>query len=177
MTTKKKSLLGIGYLSVAMLGASLLMAKPVSAEEEASSQGASTVVTTQQASDTNEQQISQETSQGTNPAAVVELIEVTEDGKEYIVYSTQDPYFKGRDDGYNAGYQDGQKPGAPETPNDDTPEPQTNPYKDEDENKKQAYSEGYRDNYYAGYRNGWDNNHYIWSTLRNVWYLVTSYFY
>ncbi|BBE41343.1 hypothetical protein FGCSD_2118 (plasmid) [Streptococcus dysgalactiae] len=33
MTTKKKSLLGIGYLSVAMLSASLLMVNPVSADE------------------------------------------------------------------------------------------------------------------------------------------------
>ncbi|MDV5973179.1 FliH/SctL family protein [Streptococcus canis] len=173
MTTKKKSLLGIGYLSVAMLGASLLMAKPVSAEEEASSQGASTVVTTQQASDTNGQQISQE-SQVALPEAIVEVGESTEDG-ERVLFNTKNPYQHGRDEGYNAGYKDGQKMGALEIPSNDAPEPQTIPYKDED--KKQDYSEGYRDNYYAGYRNGWDNNHYIWSTLRNVWYLVTSYFY
>lgn len=176
MTTKKKSLLGLSYLSVAVLGVSLLMAKPVSAEEEVSSQDASTVVTTQQGSDTKEQQISQETSQGTNPAAVVELIEVAENGEERILYRTQDPYHHGREDGYNAGYQDGQKPGAPEEPENYSPQPESNPYNHDQQNKK-WYESGYSDNYYAGYRQGWDDNHYIWSTLKTVWYWVTSYFY
>lgn len=171
MTTKKKSLLGIGYLSVAMLGASLLMAKPVSAEEEVSSQDASPVVTIQQGSDTNKQQISQETSH-----VRVELIEVTENDEERILYSTQDPYLKGREDGYNAGYQDGQKPGAPEAPVNSTPEPSKNPYTtSEDHGKSENYSVGYQDAYGLGYRNGWDNNHYIWSTLKTVWNIITYY--
>ncbi len=37
MSSKKKLVLGISHLSVAMLGASLLVANPVSAEEESSS--------------------------------------------------------------------------------------------------------------------------------------------
>ncbi|EIQ82933.1 hypothetical protein ACVR0W_07605 [Streptococcus canis] len=156
MTTKKKSLLGIGYLSVAMLGASLLMAKPVSAEEM---------------SESGDQAMRLVTQTGNN--GVVEVIEVAENGEERILGSTQDPYFKGRDDGYDAGYQDGQKPGAPETPSSDIPEPQDIPsFYDES-----WYKNGYNDAYVLGYRNGWDDNHYIWSTLRNVWYLVTSYFY
>lgn len=171
MTTKKKSLLGIGYLSVAMLGASLLMAKPVSAEEEVSSHGASTVVTTQQASDTsdtNEQQISQVAL----PESIVEVGESAEDG-ERVLFNTKNPYQHGRDEGYNAGYQDGQKMGALEIPSNDTPEPPMSPY--QQNHDKQDYILGYQDAYALGYRNGWDNNHYIWSTLKTVWNIITYY--
>lgn len=106
MTTKKKSLLNIGYLSVAMLGVSLLMAKPVSAEEMNDSQSHATSLATK-----------------TGPYGIVEVGEVTEDDKEYILGSTQNPYLKGREDGLNAGYQDGQQPNASETPINPTPEP------------------------------------------------------
>ena len=79
MSSKKKLVLGLGHLSVAMLGVSLLVANPVSAEEEVSSQSVSTVVTTQGGSDTTEQQVSQKTSEGTSkgtaPGVVIELIE------------------------------------------------------------------------------------------------------
>ncbi|VDC42087.1 hypothetical protein FMV2238Y02_05210 [Streptococcus canis] len=157
MTTKKKSLLGIGYLSVAMLGASLLMAKPVSAEEM---------------SESGDQVMRLVTQTGNN--GVVEVIGVAENGEERILGSTQDPYFKGRDDGYDAGYQDGQKLGAPEEPENDSPQPESNPYNHDQQNKG-LYDSGYRDNYYAGYRNGWDDNHYIWSTLKTVWNIITYY--
>ncbi|VTT09922.1 hypothetical protein [Streptococcus dysgalactiae] len=158
MTTKKKSLLGIGYLSVAMLGASLLMAKPVSAEEMSESQGQTVDLATQ-----------------TSSNGIVELIEVAENGEERILYSTQDPYLKGRDDGYDAGYQTGQKPGASEDPVNPSPEPPTEPYTTQKDNR--GYRSGYQDAYASGYRHGWDDNHYIWSTLRDIWYWVTSYFY
>lgn len=55
MTTKKKSLLGIGCLSVAMLSASLLMVKPVSADEDGALTSA--VVTDGQLSTDSESQI------------------------------------------------------------------------------------------------------------------------
>ncbi|VTS48915.1 hypothetical protein [Streptococcus dysgalactiae] len=158
MTTKKKSILGISYLSVAVLGASLLMAKPVSAEEMGVSQGQATSLATE-----------------TSPYGIVEVGEITEEGHERILYSTQDPYLKGREDGYNAGYQDGQKPGAFEYPEDYTPQPKSNPYNSTTTKNKEWYDSGYRDNYYAGYRNGWDNNHYIWSTLKTVWNIITYY--
>ncbi|MGG6794277.1 UNVERIFIED_CONTAM: hypothetical protein KB582_00215 [Streptococcus canis] len=156
---KRKLVLGISHLSVAMLGASLLVANPVSAEEMSESQGQTVDLTTQNSSN-----------------GIVEVIEVTEDGEEYIVGSTQHPYLKGREDGYNAGYQDGQDTDASETPNDAIPEPQTTPsYKDE--GKKQDYDDGYRDAYALGYRNGWDDNHYIWSTFKRMWYWFTGLFY
>lgn len=67
MTTKKKSILGISYLSVAVLGASLLMAKPVSAEEMGVSQGQATSLATE-----------------TSPYGIVEVGEITEEGHERI---------------------------------------------------------------------------------------------
>ncbi|MDV5976163.1 UNVERIFIED_CONTAM: hypothetical protein KB581_00570 [Streptococcus canis] len=184
---KRKLVLGISHLSVAMLGASLLVANPVSAEEgNGSPQVEATVVTTQGGSETSEQQISQETSQEaskktspkTAPGVVIELIEEGENGEERILYSTQDPYFKGRDDGYNAGYRDGQKEDAPENPTNVTPELSTNPYTTSgDQGKSVSYSDGYQDAYALGYRDGWDNKHYIWSTFKRMWYWFTGLFY
>ena len=179
MSSKKKLVLGLGHLSVAMLGVSLLVANPVSAEEEVSSQSVSTVVTTQGGSDTTEQQVSQKTSEGTSkgtaPGVVIELIEESDNGEERILGSTQSPYFKGRDDGYDAGYQDGQKEGAPENPTDATPEISKNPYTTSgDKAKETHYETGYQDTYASGYRRGWDDKHYIWSTLRNMWQWLTS---
>lgn len=185
MSSKKKLVLGLGHLSVAMLGASLLVANPVSAEEEVSSQSVSTVVTTQGGSDTTEQHNEQKTSQGAAPGVVIELIAEGENGEELILGSTQHPYFKGRDDGYEAGYQDGQKEDAPENPTDATPEPPKNPYTTSgdkilgnitsgDRAKESNYRNGYQDTYVSGYRRGWDDKHYIWSTLRNMWQWLTS---
>lgn len=156
---KKKSLLGLSYLSVAVLGVSLLMAKPVSAEEMSESQGQATSLATE-----------------TSPYGIIEVGEIMENDEERILYSTQDPYHKGREDGYDAGYQDGQKPGAPEDPVNPSPEPPKNPYTTSgDHGKSGNYSNGYQDAYALGYRNGWDNNHYIWSTLKTVWNIITYY--
>nr|WP_282917150.1 hypothetical protein [Streptococcus canis] len=174
MSSKKKLVLGLGHLSVAMLGVSLLVANPVSAEEDVSSQSVSTVATTQGGSDTTEQH-NEKTSQGTAPGVVIELIEESDNGEERILGSTQSPYFKGRDDGYEAGYQDGQKEDAPENPTDATPELSKNPYTTSgDKAKETHYETGYQDTYASGYRRGWDEKHYIWSTLRNMWQWLIS---
>lgn len=129
--------------------------------------------------------MSKKTSQGAAPGVVIELIAEGENGEELILGSTQHPYFKGRDDGYEAGYQDGQKEDAPENPTDATPEPPKNPYTTSgdkilgnitsgDRAKESNYRNGYQDTYASGYRRGWDDKHYIWSTLRNMWQWLTS---
>ncbi|VTS72642.1 Uncharacterised protein [Streptococcus canis] len=203
MTTKKKSVLGIGYLSVAMLGASLLMTNPVSADsfsyhkdqcsvltlvdvtgectcdddlgfEECSEDDNQLTELKSQNGETEQITGENQESQVVLPKSIVEVGESAEDG-ERVLFNTKDPYHHGRDEGYIAGYQDGQKPGASENPVNPTPKPQTAPYSNEKD--KNSYKSGYSDNYYSGYRHGWNDNHYIWSTLKMIWNWVTSYFY
>lgn len=177
MSSKKKLVLGLGHLSVAMLGASLLVANPVSAEEGSSSTDESTVVVTEASttssndSSQQEEQV-QKNSKVTVPSGIVEVGEDTAEYGETILYSNKTSYENGRDAGYQKGYEDGQQPDAPENPKNEYPEPETIPYKESRD--KNNYKSGYQDAYGLGYGRGWDEKHYIWSTLRNIWQWLTS---
>ncbi|GAA0055001.1 UNVERIFIED_CONTAM: hypothetical protein KB570_05225 [Streptococcus canis] len=180
MSSKKKLVLGLGHLSVAMLGASLLVANPVSAEEENGSPQveAKVVVTEASTTDTSSNDSSQQEEQVqkdskvTVPSGIVEVGEVTDEHGETILYSNKSSYDNGRDAGYQKGYEDGQQPDAPEYPKNESPEPQTTPYRESRDDS--YYKMGYQDTYASGYRRGWDDKHYIWSTLRNMWQWLTS---
>lgn len=135
MSLKKKSVLGLSYLTMALLGASVLMANPVSADEEEE-----TVTVLNVASSV--------------PTGIVEVGEIDSDGSEVILNSGEvsslSQFEKARTDGYEAGYEDGKVS--------DTPEVDRNSI-DSKNYSDSEYDTDYKDAYEVGHYAGWKLTH------------------
>lgn len=132
MSLKKKSVLGLSYLTVALLGASVLMANPVSADEEKSSDyGTITAVDPDY------------------PKESLEVSELTEEFEEEV--GTTNEFQQAQQDGWNAGYQAGKQANKPEIER--TEIPSSNKY------EGKSFEDDYKDSYQRGHYQGYLDAH------------------
>ncbi|HEP1262594.1 TPA: hypothetical protein ACF1JQ_001077 [Streptococcus pyogenes] len=152
MKTRSKRFLNLATLCLALLGTTLLMARPVKAE----------VV-----SNSDESSLSVASSDGSEGDAELRRQFLTERGLTDDQLSKEE-YFQGGIHGYVDGYKRGSEIDAPRKPED-------KPYNGD--NRGGEYELGYNDCYGSGYRYGWEKNHPIQSFLSYVWGMITEFFF
>ncbi|VHA85014.1 hypothetical protein [Streptococcus pyogenes] len=151
MKTKSKRFLNLATLCLALLGTTLLMARPVKASE--------TYGEDVELRDSGE--IS------TQDSDIRERYLKNVGMSEEDLKKDSHKYDRGRLDGYVQGYKDGQKSTLR------TPE-NSSPYDGPEEGD---YKTGYNDGYGSGYGDGWEEEHPIQSFLSYVWGMITEFFF
>ncbi|HES9102387.1 TPA: hypothetical protein VPG64_001418 [Streptococcus pyogenes] len=147
MKTKSKRFLNLATLCLALLGTTLLMARPVKAEVEQATGERVTAVGT----DDEDSSIRQK------------YFETWGRGDENLTGQ----YYQGRLDGYVDGYKEGQKPDSSKEPKDGY---QTKKGDNE-------YKNGYNDTYPLGHHDGWEEEHPVQALLDFIWTVLSGFFF